>query len=183
MTTISPTAANGTTSLTKSNTNYYTKLNENSTIPGDIWMESRLADDLTAVSAMETATKSRESRKQSESSLLSNAVGDFLFQSKASLFSSAINVCNANIGAGLLGLPFAVRESGWLMGIILFVMFAAMSIFSLNLLMTVGACYCHRHRVGSWAIVVRDTAPKLQFLIDFFIAFGYTLTNTAYLIS
>ena len=29
---------------------------------------------------------------------------DFIYQAKASVFSSGINICNANIGAGILGL-------------------------------------------------------------------------------
>ena len=137
---------------------------------------------------METATKTDAStstnpnRKQTNTSILSGAVEDFLFQSKASIFSSSVNLCNANLGAGILGLPFAVSESGWFMGIVLFIIFALMSTFSFNLLMTVGSCYCRRGRVGSWAIVVRDVAPKLQFVIDLFIVLGYTLSNTAYLI-
>eukprot|EP01084_Bolivina_argentea_P093815 168672_1 len=107
---------------------------------------------------------------------------EFIMQTKASIFSSGINICNANIGAGMLALPFAVNESGWLMGIILFVVFAFMSTFAFQLLMSVGACYCYRGHISSYAIVSDDIAPRLQIWIDLFIAFGYTLTCSAYLI-
>eukprot|EP01084_Bolivina_argentea_P096130 172817_1 len=132
----------------------------------------------TVVSALETSNKHTTTKYRKGTSVIS----DFMFQAKASMFSSGLNLCNANIGAGVLGLPYAVSDSGWLMGIILFVIFATMSTFAFQLLMSVGSCYCCNGHVSSYAIVCNDIAPRLQVFIDIFIALGFTLTCTAYLI-
>ena len=112
----------------------------------------------------------------------SSIVQEFFYQAKATIFSSTINICNYNIGAGVLVLPFAVSKSGYIMAIVLFAIFGGLSIFSFQLLMSVGFCYVSKGQISSYAIVCNDTAPKLQLLIDISIAFGLTLACSGFLI-
>ena len=161
--------------LEKNRKNYYTEC-ENSTT-GD-------NEDETTTISYETSAIYLEAPKSEggQSYTRSTMIEEFIFQAKASIFSSSINIINANIGSGVLGLPFAVENSGWLMGILLFVVFAFMSTFAFQLLMSVGSCYVFKDKVASYAIVCNDIAPRLQILIDLFVVFGYTLTCTTYLI-
>ena len=131
-------------------------------------------------SALEMEGNTHNKYTHKKSSIAS--VGEFFHQVKASMFSSGINICNANIGAGVLGLPFAVSDSGWVMAIMLFILFAFVSTFAFQLLMSVGACYIQKGQISSYAIVCNDIAPRLQIVIDVFITFGFTLTCSAYLI-
>eukprot|EP00471_Norrisiella_sphaerica_P012048 CAMPEP_0184504326 /NCGR_PEP_ID=MMETSP0113_2-20130426/52406_1 /TAXON_ID=91329 /ORGANISM="Norrisiella sphaerica, Strain BC52" /LENGTH=137 /DNA_ID=CAMNT_0026893965 /DNA_START=71 /DNA_END=485 /DNA_ORIENTATION=- len=53
---------------------------------------------------------------------------------EASMFSCIINLSNTILGAGMLGLPHAFANSGYLLGSILLVVFATLSAFGLHLL-------------------------------------------------
>ena len=151
---------------------YYTQLHDNGNHEATNGNDTRSALETTDIDN----NKTKKYRKKS------SIVEEFLFQAKATMFSSGINICNANIGAGVLGLPFAVSDSGFLMAFFLFILFAFVSTFAFQLLMSVGSCYVFKGRVSSYAIVCNDIAPRLQIIIDIFIAFGFTLTCSAYLI-
>ena len=163
---------------TDSNKGHYTQLNENKgTNGGGEKAKSALEIEDNHSSIIYNPYTNNTKRKKT-----SIAIQEFFIQSKATILSTGINICNANIGAGVLSLPFAVSDSGWFMGILLFILFGFMSTFSFNLLMSIGNIYYFNNQISSYAIVCNDILPILQIFIDIFIAFGYTLTCTGYLI-
>ena len=102
------------------------------------------------------------------------------YQRKGTVLSSSINICNANIGTGILGLAFGVATVGWLSGIILLIIFGFINGMSFNLLMSMGRAI--KNSKSSWALVSQHTLPKLQIWIDLGLIFARYLIGTAYLI-
>ena len=73
-----------------------------------------------------------------------------------------------------------MSDTGWFLGIILFVFFGFLSAFAMNLLMSIGRTF--KNEKSSYALVCKRTIPWLQIWIDIFIVFGWYLTTAAYLI-
>lgn len=83
---------------------------------------------------------------------------------EASTFSCYINLLNAIIGSGVLGLPYAFAQSGYLLGFILIVVAYCITMFSLHLLTI---CGTQIKPPASFYKVTEATLPKFSFLIDF----------------
>jgi len=49
-----------------------------------------------------------------------------------------INLGNTIVGSGIIGLPFALKQSGFVLGIFLLLLTAALTVFSLGLLIRAG---------------------------------------------
>ena len=76
----------------------------------------------------------------------------------ATILSSVLNLANTILGAGLLGLPYAVSKSGYILGIILFVLFACLSSVGLNLIMASARLVPD----ASFYTLSQRTIPKLK---------------------
>ena len=55
-------------------------------------------------------------------------------ESKSSIIGSSFNLCNSIIGAGIVGVPFAMSQCSLLLGILMILVFGVMTIKSLRLL-------------------------------------------------
>eukprot|EP01047_Picozoa_sp_COSAG01_P044710 COSAG01_NODE_4066_length_5385_cov_159.277336_9_plen_221_part_00 len=63
----------------------------------------------------------------------------------ASFFTSCVTLCKTIIGSGLLGLPFALAQTGLVLGVALLLLAAAAQGFALHLF---ALCAIHQRRVG-----------------------------------
>lgn len=88
--------------------------------------------------------------------------GEIVFNEATSL-SSYINLTNTIVGSGMLGLPYAFANTGWVLGSILISLSGMASIFSLHLL---SICASKVPRPASFYSVTEATVPQLSFLID-----------------
>ena len=59
----------------------------------------------------------------------------------ASVFTSASNLANCAVGAGILSLPYAVRETGAILGLVLCTLVAFVIVFTLRVLVRAGDAY------------------------------------------
>mmetsp|Transcript_8801 Transcript_8801/g.17446 ORF Transcript_8801/g.17446 Transcript_8801/m.17446 type:complete len:703 (+) Transcript_8801:247-2355(+) len=59
-------------------------------------------------------------------------------EKKSSLLGAYANLCNVTIGAGIVGLPYAIKESGLVAGVIMIIACAIMTDYSLRLLINIG---------------------------------------------
>ena len=82
----------------------------------------------------------------------------------ATILSSTINVCNTVMGAGLLGLPSAIENTGYILGILLFVIFSGVAMFTMHLQMCVAATM--KHQVTYKAMCNVITVHKLRNIVD-----------------
>lgn len=57
-----------------------------------------------------------------------------------SILDVGFNLANATVGAGIIGLPYAINESGFGMGILLAFIVAVLTFASLNLMVLAGRC-------------------------------------------
>jgi len=60
--------------------------------------------------------------------------GDHVKENKSSVFSASSNLINAIVGAGIVGIPFAIKETGLVAGIVLVILCAALTEKSLRVL-------------------------------------------------
>ena len=97
----------------------------------------------------------------------------------ASIPSSVFNLCNTVIGAGILGFPSAIANTGYIPAIILFVFVAIVTSFSLHLNMISGRTLRPK---ASYKALCEATAPKLKILVDATIALTTFGVLCAYLI-
>ena len=97
----------------------------------------------------------------------------------ASIPSSVFNLCNTVIGAGILGFPSAIANTGYIPAIILFVFVAIVTSFSLHLNMISGRSL--RPKASDKALC-EATIPKLKMLVDATIALTTFGVLCAYLI-
>lgn len=80
----------------------------------------------------------------------------------------AFNLVNATIGAGVIGLPFAIAHSGFFLGIIISIFVAALSQLGLYMIVLAG------QTVGIYKF-----APMVEYLLG---RFGYHFLNTMIII-
>jgi amino acid permease len=81
----------------------------------------------------------------------------------ASVFTSVCNLANCAIGAGVLSLPFAMREMGAALGLLLAVLVAGMIVFTLNTLLKAG----ERHDAVSYQeLVLKALGPAASHLVS-----------------
>lgn len=100
---------------------------------------------------------------------------------EATVLSSVANLCNTIVGAGILGLPFALSQCGLLLGVFLLIACALGCCTSLHLLAasakTVGAS-----RPASFYVVAMAAIPHWAWLIDLAVAVKCFGVATSYLI-
>jgi amino acid permease len=82
---------------------------------------------------------------------------------EATWTSCYINLLNTIVGSGMLGLPWAFAQTGWILGTILLLGSAATSIFSLHIL---SICATKTPQPSSFYSVTEATLPNLTFLVD-----------------
>ena len=92
---------------------------------------------------------------------------DKLRQEKSSILASVMNLSNTAMGAGILGLPFAVSQSGYALSAVFFLFFAAASSLSLNLGMSV-ARRLSPH--ASYYSLSKQSLPRITKLVDLAVA-------------
>ena len=97
----------------------------------------------------------------------------------ASIPSSVFNLCNTVIGAGILGFPSAIANTGYIPAIILFVFVAIVTSFSLHLNMISGQSLRPK---ASYKALCESTIPKLKMVVDATIALTTFGVLCAYLI-
>lgn len=99
---------------------------------------------------------------------------------QASLFSSYSNLTSTIIGAGILGLPYAFSQFGWILGLILLTLTGLSSAFSLVLL-----SLCAKqvsNKPSSFHAVAEICMPTFSYLIDAAVAIKCWGVATSYLI-
>ena len=101
-----------------------------------------------------------------------------VFQGASSL-SSYINLTNTIVGSGMLGLPYAVAKSGWVLGLVLLAISGVATIFSLHLLTI---CSTKVAAPSSFYAVTEASIPRFTFLIDFAVFLQTFGAAAAYLI-
>ena len=71
---------------------------------------------------------------------------------KSTRFQAIFNFINSIVGAGIIGLPFAIKECGFFMGIILLIFVAVITQYSVGLLIHVG----HHYKVFNYTGLVGE---------------------------
>jgi amino acid permease len=110
---------------------------------------------------------------------------DFMFEGHpavpptADIFSSFINLTNTIIGSGVLGIPFAFANTGWVLGGVLMLIASSASIFSLHLL---AACALAVDGTPTLYSVTELTMPKFSGLVDLAVVISCFGACTSYLI-
>ena len=96
----------------------------------------------------------------------------------ATILSSVVNLANVIMGVGILALPLAFSEAGWILGTITMILTAALGILSLHLLgesaRLVGA--------KTFYAVCEAAIPKFGIVIDVAVVVNSFLVCTSYLI-
>eukprot|EP01083_Nonionella_stella_P271103 918390_1 len=163
-------------SITKSTTTYlYQSLKDGPRSTDDLFNPTKL-------------TKSRinmlkNSRFELNAKFLNESMYSTLEQLKyiktATVLSSSINLANVNIGVGTVGLAFGISQSGWLLGIVLFVLCHSLNHITMYFMMEI-ACTMP---VSTYAIVCnRCRVPILQIISDWSMICNKLLSCSAYLI-
>lgn len=98
---------------------------------------------------------------------------------KASPFSCYICLANTIMGAGILGLPYALAQTGWLVGTIIMILCACNSVFALHEL---AVCAALTSKPSSFYTVAMKAAPNFVWLIDAAVAIKCFGVATSYLI-
>jgi amino acid permease len=89
-----------------------------------------------------------------------------IYKKQASVPSGVSNLSNTILGAGMLGLPFALASSGLVVGAILFFIATMATIFGLHLLAIAAEESASRDNVASYFTVATQTFPRAAVLID-----------------
>jgi len=97
----------------------------------------------------------------------------------SSIFSSVLNLANTAMGSGILGLPFAVTQSGYILSIIFFLFFSGMTSVALNLAMSAARTMSPN---SSYDTMSKASISKINKLVDFAVALKSFLVATSYLI-
>lgn len=88
-------------------------------------------------------------RDPSESTLISTTIDDSTLGShpaagNVGITKCAFNICNVIIGSGIIGLPYALRQAGAVVGLLMLLVIGLLSNYTLRLLISVGrsvSCY------------------------------------------
>lgn len=95
---------------------------------------------------------------------------------EASSISCYMNLTNTIVGSGMLGLPYAYANTGWILGSLLIVVSGIASVFSLHIL---AICATKVPAPSSFFAVTDATIPKFSFLINlavFLQCFGVSIS-------
>ncbi|KAH3759763.1 vacuolar amino acid transporter 6 [Pelomyxa schiedti] len=122
-----------------------------------------------------------------ESNLIGSKGSEAPKKAVSSIPGGTVNLCKTMIGAGILGLPYAVSHTGLLIGGLFILLFAGASIFGLLLLVHCGMLLEKRWKLRglekklkdgmSFYSIGQEVAPKTAILIDIALAikcFGVT---------
>eukprot|EP00474_Spongospora_subterranea_P002232 CRZ02690.1 hypothetical protein [Spongospora subterranea] len=102
------------------------------------------------------------------------------FMSAGSMHSSVFNLSSAALGAGILSVPYAFRESGFILGIGLMVLSAAVTIYSINLLV----CCRDETRLSSYEdLSVYCFGKRLSMIVDLSIILFCFGCGVAYIVA
>lgn len=100
-------------------------------------------------------------------------------EKKSSLLGAYANLCNITIGAGIVGLPYAIKEAGLLAGTIMIVVCAFLTDYSLRMVISIGKLA----NVNSYETLCEASFGRAGFLFVslsmFFLSYG---SMVAYLI-
>lgn len=107
----------------------------------------------------------------------SNLIPQQLYK-KATIFSSCMNLSNTVLGAGLLGLPYAISKTGYLYSFFLFLIFMFLSALGLHLSM----CVSRLSSNASYYALSELSIPRIKKLVDFAVAVKCFGVATSYLI-
>lgn len=105
--------------------------------------------------------------------------GDIHVERNATIFSSFINLTNTIIGSGVLGLPFAFANTGWILGSVLMLVAGLATAFSLHIL---SACALNIDGPSTLYSVTELTMPKFAILVDLAVVISCFGASTSYLI-
>lgn len=100
-------------------------------------------------------------------------------EKKATLFSCFLNLSNTILGSGILALPFAFANAGYILGIFLLVFFGFCSGFSLHLL---SLAAMKSGLPATFHSVTKMSAPKLSYLVEVAVALKTFGVSISYLI-
>ncbi|KAL3795824.1 hypothetical protein ACHAWO_011990 [Cyclotella atomus] len=96
-------------------------------------------------------------------------------EKKSSLLGAWANLCNVTIGAGIVGLPYAIKEAGLITGTAMIIMCAIMTDYSLRQVITTGK----RANVNSYETLLEATFGRPGFVFlslnMFFLSYGAML--------
>eukprot|EP01084_Bolivina_argentea_P214675 364430_1 len=103
----------------------------------------------------------------------------FVEQNQASIFSSCMNLSNTILGAGLLGLPYAISKTGYFLAIILFIIMAVLSFIGLNLSCSAAKIWAPN---ASYYTLSDKSVPRAKKLVDFAVAIKCFGVGTSYFV-
>lgn len=81
-----------------------------------------------------------------------------------------MNLSNTILGAGLLGLPYAISKSGWFLALVLFAIMATLSFIGLNLSCSAAKIKSPK---ASYYTLSEISVPRAKKLVDFAVAFKF----------
>ena len=98
---------------------------------------------------------------------------------KGTIFGATMNLINANIGIGTIGLGYGVLQSGWVLAIIFFAIFHTINHFTIYFMLEIGSYF----DTCSYAIVCsKYNIIKIQMLNEWSLLCELLLSCTSYLI-
>ena len=91
----------------------------------------------------------------------------FMEQKEASIFSSMMNLSNTILGTGLLGLPYAIAKTGYVLSLVLLIVMATLSFIGLNL-----SCSAAKVKSpnASYYTLAEMSVPRAKKLVDIAVA-------------
>lgn len=98
---------------------------------------------------------------------------------QASWMSCVINLSSTILGAGILGVPYAISQMGWIPGLLSLFLAALLSAFGLHLM---AECALQLPGVSSFYAVALFTVPELATLVDILVTVKGFGTVTAYVL-
>ena len=96
---------------------------------------------------------------------------------EASPYSCIYYLSHTILGSGMLGLPYAMSHTGWILGSFLLLLCSFLSSFALHLL---AVCALKEKGPSSFYTISKNTVPKFSLLIDVAVAikcFGVATTH------
>ena len=121
------------------------------------------------VPAAETPHYEYSSIKNVSAASTPHPPAQFEWMPKATILSSTVNLSNGIVGAGMLALPVATAQVGWLMCIVLFIVCAVICLFTFQLQTSASIMRntYTRSRTSSYYTLCRETPfPRLALISD-----------------
>lgn len=135
-----------------------------------------MSDTETKLPLVSDTARHRFTTQEEDVLIAQNAV-DFDFGT-ATITSSVLNLVNSILGAGLLGLPYAVAFSGYGLGVPMFTLFAFLAAIGLFLLMASGRLVPN----ANFLLLSQKTIPKLAKIADIAVAINCFGVGTSYFV-